>query len=150
VIRVIRKVGKSGLVRRIRGEKFITEYSPTPGLESIEIPWRLNPSTRVRIRVWDVVEAFLPLPDDPKKPLPDATTVDTLKPANCIVIVLDIRVAESVALGDSILVEAPEDLPIVVFSNYTDELGASPILPAALIPHIDRFYYITGSFKTSQ
>jgi hypothetical protein len=134
----------------MRAEKFIADYSPTPGLESIEIPWRLDPSTRVKIRVWDVVEAFLPSADDPEKPLPDATTVDTIKPANGIVIVIDIRVAESVALADTILAEAPEDLQIVVFSNYMDEPGASPVLPAALAPHIGRFYYIPGSFETNQ
>lgn len=148
VIRGIRKIGKTSMVKRMQGQSFDPNYEPTPALDAFEIPWRTQYHSKVKIKVWDVVETYLA--GSSNQPLPDATTVDTLKRANGLVIIIDSRNQESIDLAVEIISEAPEDLQICVFSNFLDEADASPVIPEDLQDEIGRFYFIPGSLRTNQ
>lgn len=149
VVRGTRRSGKSTLVRRMKGQGFEANYEPTPGLEAIEIPWRTNRDMSVKIRVWDVVEHYLT--DKSSTPLPDATTVDTLKRANGLIILIDSRDPESVDLAVELVSGAPEDLQVCIFSNFIDEAETvKPVIPDKLQQEIGRFFFIPGSLKTNQ
>ena len=137
------------MIRRMKGQSFNPAYEPTPGLEAIEIPWKTNKNMNVKIRIWDVVEHYLT--EKSATPLPDATSVDTLKRANGLVILMDSRDPESVDLAVELVSGAPEDLQICVFSNFIDEADSvSPVIPEKLQAEIGRFFFIPGSLKTNQ
>ena len=131
VIRGVRKTGKTTMVKRMKGQSFDANYEPTPALDAIEIPWRTEFGALVKIKVWDAVERYLPGSNN--QPLPDAATVDTLKRANGLVIMIDPRNQESIDLAVDIIGEAPEDVQICVFSNFHDDSNVSPVIPKKLM-----------------
>ena len=170
VIRGERRTGKTTLVSRMKGQNFNPTYTPTAGLEVFQFPWKLNSShcNNVMISVWDVVEHSLQpnkltnIPIDPtnpsssqsetasqNKPLPDAQTIDTLKRANGLVILIDSRNESSIQLAENLICEAPEECQIVVFSNFVGEKNVSPAIPKKLLSHIGRFSFIPGNLKTN-
>lgn len=151
VIRGLRKTGKTTLVTRMRGFPFNENYDATNCLEATEIPWFSPQNENVNVTAWDVVEnALLPLDSSRKMDLPDATTVDTLKRADGLIILIDTNFSDTVQLAEKLIREAPTELPIVVFSNFGDLPDFSPVIPEPLMRFMGRFYFIPGSLKTNQ
>ena len=81
---------------------------------------------------------------------PDATTIDTYKRADGLVIVIDVRHDDTVQLAEKIIDGAPLDLPIIVFSNFQDLESVNPLIPERLMSKIGRFTFLPGSLKTNQ
>jgi len=153
IVRGQRYTGKTTLVNRMKSIEFKEEYVPSPILESSEIPWKseLICDDVLNVRVWDVVEkALIPTNSIEKKEYPDATTVDTYKHADGLVIMVDPRHADTIQLADRIIKDAPLDLPILVFSNFMDEDKVTPVMPQLLQNRIGRFTYLPGSLKNNQ
>ena len=112
VIRGERQTGKTTLVSRMKGQNFNPTYTPTPSLEVFQFPWKLNSShcNNVMISIWDVVEHSIAQPNNdsnPSTPPADAQTIDTLKRANGLVILIDSRKETSIDLAEKIICEAP-------------------------------------------
>lgn len=153
VIRGERKTGKSTLVSRMKGQNFNPTYSPTPGLEVFQFPWKLNSShcNNVMISIWDVVEHSIPqkVESENSTPLPDAQSIDTLKRANGLVIMIDYRNDRSIELADRLISEAPEECQVVVFSNFYGEESVPPTIPKKLRNHVGRFSFILGNLRTN-
>lgn len=157
VIRGERRTGKSTLLTRMKGQNFNPNYTPTPGLEVYQFPWKLNSShcNNVMISIWDVVEHSIPQQSATETnpansaPLPDAQTIDTLKRANGLVIMIDPRSPSSISLAEQLICEAPEECQIVVFSNFYGEENVKGIIPMKLRSHIGRFSFIPGNLRTN-
>ncbi|KAK8835935.1 Rab-like protein 6 [Tritrichomonas musculus] len=157
VIRGERRTGKSTLLTRMKGQNFNPNYTPTPGLEVYQFPWKLNSShcNNVMISIWDVVEHSIPQQSTTETnptnsaPLPDAQTIDTLKRANGLVIMIDPRSPSSISLAEQLICEAPEECQIVVFSNFYGEENVKGIIPMKLRSHIGRFSFIPGNLRTN-
>ena len=157
VIRGERRTGKSTLLTRMKGQNFNPNYTPTPGLEVYQFPWKLNSShcNNVMISIWDVVEHSIPQQSTTETnptnsaPLPDAQTIDTLKRANGLVIMIDPRSPSSISLAEQLICEAPEECQIVVFSNFYGEENVKGIIPTKLRSHIGRFSFIPGNLRTN-
>jgi signal recognition particle receptor subunit beta len=87
----------------------------------------------VKVTVWDVVEkALLPVDANAFRERPDASIVDTMKRADGLVVVIDHSFEDTIALAAEIVQTALLDIPIIVFSNFTDLEGASPLIPEKL------------------
>jgi hypothetical protein len=100
---------------------------------------------------WDVVEkALLPADADDYTERADASTVDTYKRADGLVILVDARFNDTLTLAADIITTAPAELPILLFSNFNDVEDAEPIIPESLQRFMGRFYFIPGSLKTGQ
>ena len=153
VVRGQRSTGKTTLINRMKGEEFDEEYHPTSFLDSTEIPFKseIFNNEPVNIKVWDTVEKAL-LPPETKNPTdyPDASTIDTYKRADGMVILVDPRHIDTIQLATKIIDNAPIDLPILVFSNFQDEEEVQPVMPELLMTKIGRFTYLPGSLKTNQ
>ena len=151
-IRGQRCTGKSTLVNRMKGGRFVEEYNPTKYLQATEIPYQPEDlSTDIlSVKVLDVVEKAL-VPEDiiEKSAYPDATTIDTYKRSDGIVILIDSRHRDTVEVAARIINEAPKEIPIIVFSNFQDLEEVSPVLPELLRPLLGRFTYIPGSLKSN-
>ena len=153
IVRGQRSTGKTTLVRRMQGGDFEEEYNPTSYLDSSEIPIKSDvfDNETVNVKVWDVVEkALLPPETNRKIEYPDATTIDTYKRADGLVVVIDTRHDDTVELAEKIIDGAPLDLPVIVFSNFQDEESVNPLIPERLMSKIGRFTFLPGSLKTNQ
>ena len=153
IVRGQRSTGKTSLINAMKGEEFSKEYEPTPFLDSCEIPFKseIFNNEPVNIKVWDTVEKALIPPDTPDPTeYPDASTIDTFKRADGLVIVIDSRHDDTIQVADSIIEKAPIDLPILVFSNFQDEEDVNPLVPKMLTSRIGRFTFLPGSMKTGQ
>ncbi|KAK8882954.1 Rab-like protein 6 [Tritrichomonas musculus] len=150
VIRGQRNTGKTSLVQRMQGLPFSNDYTPTKTLSAAEFIWSSPKSEKVRITLWDVVErALLPSDLDEKIEYPDATTVDTYKRADGLVIMIDTRYPDTIKLATQVLRDAPDHIPIVVFSNFQDANDAVPTIPKPIKQYIERFSFIAGSMKSN-
>lgn len=148
VIRGPRKTGKTTLITRMRGFAFDPEYQATPSIETTEIPWRSPARENILVAAWDTVEHFLPQLDS--KIQLDATNVDTIEKADAVVIMIDNRSEESINLAEKLIINAPDNLPLAVFSNFMDLDNSSPLIPSKLMQYMGRFFFIPGSLKTNQ
>ena len=151
-IRGQRCTGKTTLVNRMKGGRFVEDYNPTKYLQATEIPYQPEElSTDIlSVKVMDVVEKAL-VPEDiiEDSAYPDASTVDTYKRSDGIVILIDSRHKDTIDVAAKILKEAPKEIPIIVFSNFQDVDGVRAVLPDALKPYLGRFTYIPGSLKSN-
>ena len=153
IVRGQRSTGKTSLINAMKGEEFNKEYEPTPFLDSCEIPFKseIFNNEPVNIKVWDTVEKALIPPDTPNPTeYPDASTIDTYKRADGLVIVIDSRHEDTIQIADTVIENAPIDLPILVFSNFQDEDDTNPLVPKTLQSRIGRFTFLPGSLKTGQ
>jgi GTPase SAR1 family protein len=149
VVRGLRRTGKTTLISRIRGHEFNERYNATPTLTATEMIWMSPKNEVVNVTAWDPVEkALLPIQAGEDAVAADTTTVDRLKRADSLVILVDHRFGDTVRLADDLIRASPVDLPIVVFSNFMDRPGSSPVIPELLHQLMGRFYYIPGSLKT--
>ncbi|OHS95587.1 hypothetical protein TRFO_38311 [Tritrichomonas foetus] len=151
VIRGTRKTGKTTLVTRMRGFAFDPAYQITPAVEITEIPWKSPSKENVLVTVWDTVEKMTNTYDDSDDNTNrmDASSVDTLKKADGVVVMIDYHSGESVALAEEIIRTVPDDLPVAVFSNFMDLENSTPIIPMPLMQYMGRFFYIPGSLKSN-
>ena len=148
VIRGTRKTGKTTLITRIRGFAFDPEYQATPSIETTEIPWRSPEHENILVAAWDTVEHCIPKIDSSS--MDDATNIDTIEKADAVVIMIDNRSDESVDLAEKLIINAPDNLPVAVFSNFMDIENSSPLIPTKLMQYMGRFFFIPGSLKTNQ
>lgn len=153
VVRGQRATGKTTLINLMQGQPFSNQYAPTGHLEAADIPFRADfiKDDIVRIKVWDVVERAIP-PHDAWEisDYADATTVDTLKNADGLVIMIDQRYSDTISLAVDIIKNADEELPILIFNNFMDDENNSPVLPDPLKEYIGKFYYTPGSLRYNQ
>ena len=121
-------------------------------MEATEIPWRSPDGEIVNVKVWDCPEkALLPTTTQEKQQfVTDATTVDTFKRTDGLVLLIDSRYSDTAEQANRIISEAPENLPICVFSNFMDNSESSPVIPDILQENLHRFYFIPGSLLTNQ
>ena len=152
VVRGSRRTGKTTLITRMSGFAFDQTYQATRTLESTEIMWTSPKNERVNVTCWDVVEKALPPTRESHSNVEraDAQTVETLKRADGMVLMIDSHFPETVELAEELIVAAPDDLPILVFSNFMDLDGMSPVVPEPLHRFMGRFYYVPGSLKADQ
>jgi GTPase SAR1 family protein len=151
VVRGLRRTGKTTLIMRMSGIQFSPDYLPTAVLEATEIEWKSPKGEFVKVTGWDVVEkALLPSDAFEKIEKPDATTVDTLKRADGLVIMIDSLFPDTQDLAAKVIREARDDLPVVVFSNFMDQEDRNPVIPEVLHPLMGRFYFIPGSMANNQ
>lgn len=151
-VRGQRSSGKTTLVNRILAKPFNESYVATPFLQASEVPFSADFTNGevINLKVWDVVEkALIPVDDTSKSDYPDASSIDTLKRADGLVILIDPRHKDTITLANKIIGEASIDLPIMVFSNFQDE-NVDPVIPELLQSKIGRFGFIPGSLKTGQ
>jgi hypothetical protein len=68
LIRGVRGVGKTTLAKRLKGGSFISQYIPSPEINTFHINWQIG-EEKAKIEVWDVVdEGFIkPSQDHPGK-----------------------------------------------------------------------------------
>ena len=68
LIRGVRGVGKTTLSKRLKGGSFISQYMPSPEINTFHINWQIG-EEKAKIEVWDVVdEGFIkPSQDHPGK-----------------------------------------------------------------------------------
>lgn len=150
-VRGQRRSGKTTVVARMRGLPFNEEYEATSVLDSTEIIWRSTSNEVVTVTAWDVVErALLPADASEKVERADATTVDTLKRADGLMIMIDQRFEDTITLAMDIITTAPHDLPILIFSGSMDVEDMTPVIPEQLHKFMGRFYFVPGSLKTGQ
>lgn len=151
VVRGTRKTGKTTLITRIRGFPFDNEYQTTPSNEVTDIPWRSPAQENILVSAWDTVEhCNTQINSNDATSQQDATTVNTLEKADAVVIMIDNRFEESIDLAEKLIIEAPDNLPLAVFSNYMDLENSSPLIPTKLMQYMGRFFFIPGSLKTNQ
>ncbi|KAH0793002.1 hypothetical protein GPJ56_003053 [Histomonas meleagridis] len=62
---------------------------------------------------------------------------------------IDHRSQESINYAEKIISQAPEDIQIIVFSNFYDDHSTRPLIPEPLVYYLKRFSYVAGSLKTN-
>ena len=146
VVRGARGVGKSMLVRRLRGEAFDPHYTPTREIDTANINWSYKTSTDIiNVDVWDVVDRLpedeedAPMPivaDDMPAGLPGngsaaapgahavaacvADNVDVYSGAHGVMFVYDVSQPESLEYVRAGLLTVPTDLPVLILGNKRD------------------------------
>ena len=118
-----RRMGKTCLLNRMRNCEVSTRYEPTPTMTSVEFVWTPNtrPDELVKITIWEVVDKAIRPPDlDPEQLLPDASTVDTCKRSDGIVVIYNPDDDETAQYAVGIVNEAPPGIPIIVLANFLD------------------------------
>ncbi len=60
VLRGPRGTGKTALLRRLQGLRFVAEHEPTPEIQTATIRWAFkNSDDKIDVEVWDVVDRVL-------------------------------------------------------------------------------------------
>ena len=124
-----RRSGKTTLLSRMRNIEPPPNYEPTPTMESMEFLWKSmgNPDETIKITVWEVVERAIRGADvDPEAILPDASTVDTFKRSDGIIVMYDPTDDESARYAVGVINEAPDEVPILVIANFLDTRKYEP------------------------
>ena len=136
-IRGTRKTGKTTLVTRMRGFPFDEGYQPTMKKETTEITWKSPSKENVLVTVLDIIDKNVGKDDE------------AFKKSDGLVVMIDYRSPDSIDLAEKIIRLAPDDLPLVVFSNFMDSKESDPVIPTKLMQYMGRFFYIPGSMKSN-
>ena len=147
-----RRTGKTSLLRRMQNLKFDREYEPTPAMQSIRIMWNsiTYPDEFLRVEVWDVVDQALPSESEIKVVAPDAGSVDTFSRADGVVIMYDPSRPETVEFAASLISTCPENMPILVVSNFLDLRQNAPKIDDMLLQYMERVVHVQVSLKTNK
>ena len=137
VIRGDMSVGKSTLLRRLRGGNFIAEYEQTREIKTAHVSWRAKscPEDNVALEVWDVVDrapkravsenltlaasAQSATPGQHTFPL-DATVVDVYRGAHACVVLVDPSKRWTFEYAMRELQKVPLHIPTALVLNFRD------------------------------
>lgn len=148
-----RKMGKTSIIHKMKNKPFITNYTPTPTMQSSDFVWKplLKDNENIKITVWDIVpEAIRDSETDPNITLPDATNVDTYGHADGVMVIYNPRIEESVDYAISIIQAAPQELPIALLANFLDQRQNHAEYHHKLKPYQDRICHIQTSMQSNQ
>jgi len=150
VLRGSRKTGKTSLLARMKGFPFKSEYKPTPIMQSTELLWTpiSSPNDKIKIIVWDVVDHAIQNPNS-KSDLPDATTVDTFSRADGLIVLFDPKNQDSIIYAKSVLDSAPERIPRLVVSNFSDSVDENYSIRDTFDSHLSKAFFLNASMKTN-
>ena len=118
-----RRMGKTLLLSRMRNSEAPQKYEPTPTMQSMEFLWKPmgTPDETIKVTVWEVVEKALRGEEvAPDVVLPDASTVDTLRRCDGVIVMYDPDDDESAEYAAGIVRDAPDEVPILVIANFID------------------------------
>eukprot|EP00116_Pleurobrachia_bachei_P019389 sb/3479651/ len=98
VIKGDRNVGKTCLFRRLQGQKFFEEYSPTQEIQVACIQWNYKATDDVvKVEIWDIVDKGKPqkreglkMETEETAPTLDAEFIDVYKGTSGVIMMLDI------------------------------------------------------------
>ena len=140
VIRGMRGVGKTSLMRRLQGDDIPTTHVPTSSIQAATILWSpshhnaFSKATKVaKIEIWDVVDRGVAVGNGhstegrvsaahlPAMPT-DSTTVDVYRYCHCAVFLFDVTRRETFEYVRRTVVEVPRHVPIVVCGNFWDKI----------------------------
>eukprot|EP01135_Chromosphaera_perkinsii_P005348 Nk52_evm29s343 gene=Nk52_evmTU29s343 len=137
VIKGDRNTGKSCLMSRLKGGRFIEEYVPTQEIDVANIHWNHKGTNDiVKVEVWDVVDKgrttrpknTLKLSNETDvNPVLDAEFVDVYKNAHGVLMVMDITKKWTMDYCVREVEKVPADLPVLVLCNFRD-LGAERVV----------------------
>ena len=151
VIHGSRKTGKSSLLRRMNGLDLISGYNPTKFMKASEITWNpiSQPGKTIKVNVWDVVDKAIEDDNSTQKnrtkQLPDASTVDTFKRADGIIVIYDPRNEETIKYAQSIIEQAKPDTPLIILANFTDLLENKNYVHPLMESYSEKYYHLNTS-----
>ena len=154
IIKGDRNVGKTALFHRLKGEKFIEEYTPTEEIQVASIQWSYKATDDVvKVEVWDVVDRGKKkkridglklensgpssLDDLPDEPALDAEFLDVYKGTNGVIMVLDITKNWTFEYVQRELPKVPSHIPVLVLANHCDMSHHRVITPDHIIYYIE-------------
>lgn len=153
IIKGDRNVGKSALFHRLKGEKFIEEYTPSEEIQVASIQWSYKATDDVvKVEVWDVVDrgkkkkridglkldnAGPSAVDMPDEPALDAEFLDVYKGTNGVIMVLDITKNWTFEYVQRELPKIPSHIPVLVLANHCDMSHHRVITPDHIIYYIE-------------
>ena len=131
LIRGDHQTGKTQLWRRLQGLSFDPSLSTTRALGVVHLDWSCARSADVvKVEAWDVVDADLTARDTAAGGLkfegsksarsPRGAALDVWKGAHAVVCVFDPRKRWTFAYAQRLLIEAPDELPMLLLANFAD------------------------------
>ncbi|KAH0791970.1 hypothetical protein GPJ56_004154 [Histomonas meleagridis] len=137
LIRGYKRTGKSSLMKRMGGQQFSEEYTPTPLTQTSKIKWipPSSPDTIVNITLMDTVS------------MSPALTTTTQGVPNGIIILYDPRESESVTYAIKVIEQTQPNIPIALLTNFQDVITAS--LHPSFNKFLNRCYSIESSMATN-
>lgn len=96
-VRGMRGTGKTSLIGRMKGLGFNDQYIQTPSMVETSIMWRSPKGELIEIIALDAIDKYLSFNDMQNKvQRKDASSVDTIKDANGLVIMIDTHKSETI------------------------------------------------------